>query len=87
MYFRRMIIIKFGLYQKIYEKLEWENLSDQFYRFLQASSDRVAVSRFFKKKLYQYWHVSDFNCLQCYLSKGKGDHSWSTTVVLTIVVL
>merc|ERR1712198_141702 len=56
------------MYLRLYQKLEYENLSSNFYESLLYSETKYTISKFFKKKLYQYYH---FNCLHCYLVKGR----------------
>ena len=56
---------------RLYHKLEYENLSSNFYESLLYSETKYTISKFFKKKLYQYYHKDHFNCLHCYLVKGR----------------
>ena len=41
------------MYLKIYKKLEYENMSSNFYECLLWCETKATISKFYKKKLYQ----------------------------------
>jgi len=67
----RKIIVNHSLYWKLYTKLGYENLSLKFYGNFLFDVQPKMISKFYKKKLYQYYHPDKFNCLHCYLIQGK----------------